>query len=352
MKVDVAGPTRTSRTPALGAHNPKVAGSNPAPATIAVSKAQVVDLGFRRCRGVPPSSAHRPSDRTFGDFYTDFYTRASVFPCGSRDRRVRGPTLAPRRRPRLGAHVLHAGREDAVVTQSVPLVFDVPGRVLHCPMVVATIAGCATKLIVDTGATSHLLTMEFVERAGLDAVATAPGRDVAGDSVAGWSVGDVDAELGSLRSTLQQVVAIDGPDPFHEWGIAGFLSPQRLVEDAPIVLDLADARLYVEDVDAEEISARLRHRVGEFVPLEGAQHIAGTLGVQLRVLPAEPVVAFLDTGAAETEVAAAAVEGVADGPCVRAARVSAVPRSTSGVSRTSSLRSGALDSGLYATKRG
>jgi hypothetical protein len=38
------------------AHNPKVAGSNPAPATKSRVKAQVVDLGLRRWRGVLPGS--------------------------------------------------------------------------------------------------------------------------------------------------------------------------------------------------------------------------------------------------------------------------------------------------------
>lgn len=200
------------------------------------------------------------------------------------------------------------------MTSSVPLTFDVPGRVLHCPMVAATIGGCATNLIVDTGATSHILTRDFVERAGLEVVATAPGRDVAGDAVSSWSIGDVVAEIGSLSSTLQEVVAIDGPEPFHEWDVGGFLSPQRLAEDATVVLDLAAERLDVEADDADAVSARLLHRLGELVPLEGAQHVAGTLGFHLRVLPAEPVVAFLDTGAAETEVAAVAVEGAVDGP--------------------------------------
>src|SRR3954451_4490741 len=32
-----------------GAHNPKVVGSNPTPATISTPKAQVSDLGLRRC---------------------------------------------------------------------------------------------------------------------------------------------------------------------------------------------------------------------------------------------------------------------------------------------------------------
>ena len=199
------------------------------------------------------------------------------------------------------------------MTTSVPLTYDVPGRVLHCPMVTATIGGCATNLIVDTGATSHVLTMDFVERAGLLAVESAPGRDVAGDSVPSWSVDDVVADVGRASITLHEVVAIDGPEPFREWGVGGFLSPQRLAVDATVVLDLVANRLGVVADDVDAIASDLRHRLGELVAVEGVRHAADTLGFHVRVPPGPPIVAILDSGAADTDIAAAAVDR-ADGP--------------------------------------
>jgi hypothetical protein len=52
-------------------HNPKVAGSNPAPATNEGTKAQVVDLGFRRYQtqggsGRKAVVAHRPASPPVG----------------------------------------------------------------------------------------------------------------------------------------------------------------------------------------------------------------------------------------------------------------------------------------------
>lgn len=46
--------------------------------------------------------------------------------------------------------------------------------------------------------------------------------------------GFIDGSARRLSSTLQEVVAIDGPEPFHEWDVGGFLSPQRLAEDATV----------------------------------------------------------------------------------------------------------------------
>src|SRR5437773_1835475 len=54
-------------TPLGQAHNPKVEGSNPSPATNDGTKAQVADLGFRRSRSVLPGSGDHPPGRLPGD---------------------------------------------------------------------------------------------------------------------------------------------------------------------------------------------------------------------------------------------------------------------------------------------
>src|SRR4051794_2988267 len=77
------------------AHNPKVGGSNPPPATIDGSKAQVTDLGFRRSGSVPPGSAVVPPDVLPGDLLHRFLhrglgraaTEGSETPCDGRSPR-------------------------------------------------------------------------------------------------------------------------------------------------------------------------------------------------------------------------------------------------------------------------
>ena len=58
----------------------------------------------------------------------------------------------------------------------VPITFDVgEQRTTHAPMVQATVHGTPTKLIVDTGSTDHILTIELAEELGLEAI---PGEAV------------------------------------------------------------------------------------------------------------------------------------------------------------------------------
>lgn len=177
----------------------------------------------------------------------------------------------------------------------------------------ATVAGCTTLLIVDTGATSHVLTRDLAERAGLRLDAAAPGRDSAGGSVPSWSVGDVDVEIDGSSFDLSEVVAIDGPEPFREWGVGGFLSPQLLAPSATVLLDLAHNRV---DVFGHELPIDEATEARGFPPcvlLKGTHHVAGTIGVEIRIPPAAPVVAIFDTGAAETEIAMSALATTVEG---------------------------------------
>lgn len=145
--------------------------------------------------------------------------------------------------------------------------------------------------------------------------AAEPGRDSAGDAVPSWKVGDVVVSIGSECFTLCDVEAIEGPNPFLEWGVGGFLSPQSLAPGATVLLDLAQERIDILGEDVPSVEADLLSRFEHFVRLEGARHVAGTVGIDLRIPPGPPVVAFFDTGAPDTEVAASAlampIEGTA-----------------------------------------
>lgn len=186
-----------------------------------------------------------------------------------------------------------------------PLTFEAAGEVLHCPMVEVTVAGCGTRLIVDTGATAHVLTMEFVERAGLRAAPAPPGRDVAGDAVPSWAVGQVVATVAGSDVVLEDVVAIEGPPPFQEWGVGGFMSPQALSTTTTAVLDLGTDTLEFFDREPTDLLTDLAKRFDGCNLVQGVRHYAGTLGVEVSVVgAARPATAIFDTGAAGTEMAA------------------------------------------------
>lgn len=70
----------------------------------------------------------------------------------------------------------------AVVRFEAPLTFEAAGgKPLPVPMLEATIAGARTRLIVDTGASDHVLTSAFATAHGLrTAPAMESGRDHAG----------------------------------------------------------------------------------------------------------------------------------------------------------------------------
>jgi predicted aspartyl protease len=191
--------------------------------------------------------------------------------------------------------------------------FDVPGRVLHCPMVTVSIGGCVAKLIVDTGATSHVLTTDLIDRAGLRRFPGQAGRDVAGDEVESWTVGDVAVQAGGRDTVvLRDVAAIAAPESFLEWGVGGFLSPQCLASEATVVIDLIANRLHVSEADPDGAAAEFGSDYPQCLLLEGSRHSAGTLGIEVRVPPGPTVVAIFDTGSAQTEVASIAVATAID----------------------------------------
>ena len=103
----------------------------------------------------------------------------------------------------------------------VPIRFDVGETVTHAPMIDAVLAGQPTRLILDTGSTDHVLTIELVRSAGLPHEPGEPGTDHAGASVDSWFVGEAAVAVDGVDFALHDVVAITGPAPFSGWGSAG-----------------------------------------------------------------------------------------------------------------------------------
>lgn len=193
-----------------------------------------------------------------------------------------------------------------------PITFELPGHTTHAPMVHARVNGVATKLILDTGCTDHILTMELVARAGLPAEPGEAGTDAAGESVESWSVGSLPITIGDLTLPLDTIVAFHGPEPFEGWGIGGFLSPQHLHPTASMVLDLVGSELTIVDGEPDVVGADLAARFPNLhsIWLDRAPGDPTVL-IHASVEPHPDVVTMLDSGGKATEFADTAVPGLA-----------------------------------------
>jgi hypothetical protein len=196
------------------------------------------------------------------------------------------------------------------VLAQTPISFDVPGRTLHAPLVEARIAGTATRLILDSGSTSHLFTLELVERCALSVQPGEPGLDHAGAPVPSWQVGNVVIEIERLRLGLSDVVAIGAPGRWDAWGIGGLLSPQSLHPTAFTVIDLSGNQLQLVDAGVAAMDEWLRARFPNLQLLRLGREPGEVVEVLAAILPFEPVVTMLNTGGRTTEFEAASVPGL------------------------------------------
>lgn len=190
---------------------------------------------------------------------------------------------------------------DATVVLHTPLFYDVPSRAIHCPMVRARVGGVRTNLIVDTGATDHVLTLDIVGRAGLQRVEGPPGTDASGSLIESWTVQDASIDVDGLLLPSSEAVAIAGPAPFADWGVGGFISPQSLWPHGTVILDFVTNELSIVGATLDSVVANLVPRHPEFTLVNAKRHVSGTLGVEVSIPPHDPVIAIFDSGAAKTE---------------------------------------------------
>jgi hypothetical protein len=175
-------------------------------------------------------------------------------------------------------------------------------------MVQATVKGVRTRLILDTGSTDHVLTIELARRASLEATVDKPGTDHAGASVPSWRLGDVAIRLGSRTLKLDPAIAIKGPPPFAGWGVGGFLSPQRLHPSAFTVVDLVSNKLLIVEGPPRAVRALVQRRTPGYVPLSLPRSAADARPlIKAAIKPFAPVWACLNTGGRYTEFARSAV---------------------------------------------
>ena len=196
-----------------------------------------------------------------------------------------------------------------------PITFETEAGLAHAPMVVGIIGDRSTRLILDTGATDHILTTDLAARLGLDMSPGVAGSDSTGSSVPSWDVGEVELTIGGASLWLDAVIAIPGPALFASMGIGGFLSPQRLVGGGWAIVDLVSARLFLMSGEEAAVMAWIRQQWSTMRTLKlvrkpsDGRIIVGAVAVN--GLP--PTEALLDTGGKATEAAPSAVDGMVGG---------------------------------------
>jgi len=200
----------------------------------------------------------------------------------------------------------------------VEILFDEPltfigadGQPTHAPMVHATVGGEATRLIVDTGSTDHILSIELANRVGLRTEPGEEGTDSTGASVPSWSVGAVPVEIDHTTYRLANVIAITAPGPFEPRGIGGILSPQHLIPGAWMSLDMAEDRLIALTGSESDVADWLQRRTPDF-RLHRLARAEGDTTILVRgaIEPHEAVITLLDTGGKASDVVASAVPGL------------------------------------------
>lgn len=201
------------------------------------------------------------------------------------------------------------------IVLNVPITFEVGDQLTHAPMMHATVGGTPTKLILDTGSTDHILTVELADEIGLHAEPGEAGTDSTGALVPSWTLGEVAVEIGGQAFALKDVVAITAPAPFPGWGVGGFISPQHLHPSAWAVLDLAAGRFFLLDGEEADLTAWLIDRSPD-LQLNRLERVAGdeTILVHAAIEPFQEVVTMLDSGGKRTQFTEAAMPGATSGP--------------------------------------
>jgi predicted aspartyl protease len=185
------------------------------------------------------------------------------------------------------------------------------GKPFPYPLVHVTVAGTPTAMILDTGATDHVLSTSFVKRLGLAvSAAKETGIDHAAKAISA-------AEIASPNLVVEgwgpvgaaRVFAIDLPSVFDALGIGGILSPQRLA---------AAGESVVVDFPAGEVTALPRAaataRLAGKRAIEPAPSVCKKEdgGRQFAVLSQINGIAArleLDTGASHTDLRAGSAPG-------------------------------------------
>jgi hypothetical protein len=176
-------------------------------------------------------------------------------------------------------------------------------------MLVAVVGGVTARLIVDSGASHHVLTMDLVEAAHLVATPAESGSDHSGKSIQTFAVGVVDVALGGASWKLTEVAAIATIPQFKMLGIGGFLSPQHLHGSAYTLMDFPRSSLAVMEGTSAEVAAALgRQNQGMRVLTLVRASRDRKVFIEASVVPEHPGQMELDSGGSATEVLASSLQ--------------------------------------------
>lgn len=231
----------------------------------------------------------------------------AAFGCGGGEARVPSTAL-------VAAAVAPAGApRTATVSMLAP-----NGRPFPHPLVRALIHREPTWLLVDTGATAHVLADWLVEAAQLETT------DVEGDEVRDHvgaelhvrRVVDPKIWLTGLGEARGRAVALRLPEPFRALGIGGILSPQLLGgEGSQAVLDLRRSELRIEPLPARDrmVESSFEASWCEVAEHEGIFLLRATINER-------QVTLAIDSGAERTSLLSASAAAVRLEPDARAGR--------------------------------
>lgn len=198
------------------------------------------------------------------------------------------------------------------VVTSLPITFTAAdGSTVHSPLIIASLGGIETRLVLDTGSEVHLLTRELSERIGLVLEEGEDGTDHAGNTMPSWSAGTVPMHMAGTELALRDTVVIPAPAPFVSGGIGGILSPQHLHPSLLAVIDLVDDELLLVDGDDASVAAWAAERRPELttLSLEPADD-SPVVVVSAAIRPFATMPVLVNTGGRHTEFDAVAVPGL------------------------------------------
>ncbi|MGH8936511.1 MAG: hypothetical protein ACRDXD_09675 [Acidimicrobiia bacterium] len=132
-------------------------------------------------------------------------------------------------------------------------------------------------------------------------------------------------EIESTPIPVADVVAIEGPAMFVDWGVGGFLSPQHLSASAWAVIDIVGNRFRLVEGAATEILNWLDDLYPESRRLSMPRLSRDLIVVEAAIEPFSSVPTMLNTGTDGTEFALSAV------PDLRGGKHRPVGRGLSGV---------------------
>ena len=206
------------------------------------------------------------------------------------------------------------GAHTPLETHHVALLFQLAGRPFPLPLVHGTVAGEPTWMLVDTGATSHVIAGWLARRAHLDVQNFGDvGTDHAGHAIVtsraarprlafdGW---------GLLPDS--PILVTEVPEAVARLGIGAFISPQELGGAGAVVLDLVHGEMRTESSDnaaaaVGNVGANLF--VAPHTCSDEGSPITRLAYVASATIEGTHVALLLDTGAHHTDLLASTAAG-------------------------------------------